>query len=148
MDYTETYIIDIFNIALKNKNDKSYINLDLQKGIIIYNSKNLSASTFASKFTATYGDLKTLNTYGSNIGTLSELAVFYNNNMIKDLTVIVKGDIDPNGKFSITDVVNLCNLLFGKAKLSEYQKIAADMNNDSKYSITDVVKLCDLLFNK
>ena len=145
--YTKTYLIDNLIIKLKNSSDSSYITLNLTKGIIIYNGKNLSASTFLSKFTSNYGTLKTASTYGSNIGTLSKLNAIYNGNTLKSLTVIVKGDIDPNGKFSITDVVNLCDQLFGKAKLSEYQKIAADMNSDSKYTITDVVKLCDLLFN-
>lgn len=147
IDYTKTYLIDNVVIKLKNSSDSSYITLNLKQEIVIYNSKNLSASTFLSKFTTNVGTLKNVKTYGSNIGTLSKLEDVYNGQTIKSIIVIVKGDIDPNGKFSITDVVNLCDQLFGKAKLSEYQKIAADMNSDSKYTITDVVKLCDLLFN-
>ena len=56
-------------------------------------------------------------------------------------TLIVIGDIDGNGKISITDLVRL--KLFSVSILipDEIEKIASDMNGDGKISITDLVQL-------
>lgn len=55
--------------------------------------------------------------------------------------VVVKGDVDGNGKISITDLVKL-NLYNVHIKTpSELEKIAADINEDGKISITDLVLL-------
>jgi len=66
---------------------------------------------------------------------------------MEEYTIVVKGDVNPNGKFDITDVVNLCNELFDKVELNGMYFMASDMNDDGKIDITDVVKLCNLLFN-
>ena len=66
--------------------------------------------------------------------------------ILKTLLVIVKGDVNPSGRIDITDVVNVCNKMFGKLTLSDYQFIAADMNNDSKIDITDIVMICNRMF--
>lgn len=56
-------------------------------------------------------------------------------------TIIVKGDINGDGKISISDVVK-CNLYNAHIKVpNSIEKIAADLNVDGKISITDVVKL-------
>ena len=56
-------------------------------------------------------------------------------------TLIVIGDIDGNGKISITDLVRL--KLFSVSILipNDIEKIASDMNGDGKISITDLVQL-------
>lgn len=59
----------------------------------------------------------------------------------KVYTLIVKGDINCDGKITITDVVR-CNLYNVHIKVpNEIEKIAADVSGDGKISITDVVKL-------
>lgn len=59
----------------------------------------------------------------------------------KVYTLIVKGDVNCDGKITITDVVR-CNLYNVHIKVpNEIEKIAADVSGDGKISITDVVKL-------
>lgn len=56
-------------------------------------------------------------------------------------TLIVKGDINGDGKITITDVVK-CNLYTVNIKVpNELEKVAADVSEDGKISITDVVQL-------
>ncbi len=54
---------------------------------------------------------------------------------------IVKGDIDGNGKISITDVVKANLYSVHIQTPNDMQKIAADINEDGKITITDVVQL-------
>lgn len=59
----------------------------------------------------------------------------------KVYTLIVKGDVNGDGKITITDVVK-CNLYSVHIKVpNEIEKIAADVSGDGKISITDVVQL-------
>lgn len=59
----------------------------------------------------------------------------------KVYTAIVKGDINGDGKITITDVVR-CNLYNVNIKVpNETEKIAADVSGNGKISITDVVRL-------
>lgn len=59
----------------------------------------------------------------------------------KVYTAIVKGDINGDGKITITDVVR-CNLYNVNIKVpNEIEKIAADVSGNGKISITDVVRL-------
>ena len=74
------------------------------------------------------------------------MKVLYNDTLIKELTLIVKGDVNPSGRIDITDIVNVCNKMFGKQSLDLYQTQSADMNDDSKIDITDIVLLCNMLF--
>ena len=146
IEYTKTYLIDNLVISVKNEADKSFIKIDTQRGLIIYDSKALEAATFIAKLKASYGTLKPVKLYNGNVGTLSEVQAVYNNEIIKDLLVVVKGDVNPSGRIDITDIVNVCNKMFGKISLSTYQFIAADMNNDSKIDITDIVMICNRMF--
>lgn len=146
--YTEDYIIDFPKLTVKEKEDEKYIKIDYTKGIIIYNQAELNESKFVDRLIATLGDIKTVNIYGGKIGTLSKIQLHYNSIVIGDYVIVVKGDIAPNAAFDITDVVRLCNKMFGKIELDQYLTIAADMNDDSKIDITDVVLLCNRLFNK
>lgn len=148
ISYTEQYIIDYPKLMTKIKDDEKYINIDNENGLIIYNQRELDAVKFVDRLIATLGDINVLQLYGNKIGTLSMIELQYKTIMIGDYVIIVKGDIAPNAAFDITDVVKLCNKLFEKENLNEYQIIAADMNSDSKIDITDVVLLCNILFNK
>lgn len=59
----------------------------------------------------------------------------------KVYTLIVKGDVNGDGKITITDVVR-CNLYNVHIKVpNEIEKIAADVSGDGKISITDMVQL-------
>jgi len=146
VEYTKTYLIDNLTIDVRNAADRSFIKIDTENEVIVYSGEDLKATNFIKKLVVNYGDIKSANTYNGNIGTLSKVQVVYNSNILKNLTIIVKGDVNPSGRIDITDVVNICNKMFGKLNLSEYQFIAADLNNDGKIDITDIVKLCNMLF--
>lgn len=56
-------------------------------------------------------------------------------------TLIINGDIDGNGKISITDLVRLKLFTVSILVPSSIEKVAADMNGDGRITITDLVKL-------
>lgn len=147
IDYTKSYLIDNFEITVKNKTDEKLIDIQSENGLIIYDNKNLSSSVFISKLKASYGSIRIMKTYNGNVGTMSEVEGVYNNEVLKSLLVVVKGDVAPSGKIDITDIVNVCDKMFDKKSLSKYQFIAADMNDDNKIDITDVVMICDRMFS-
>jgi len=146
VDYTEQYILEYELLTHKVTSDKKYITIDAESGLIIYNQYDLNAINFTNRLISTLGNINTLNIYGGNIGTLSKIQVQYKEVVIGDYTIVVKGDIAPNGAFDITDVVKLCNKMFELEQLDNYSLIAADLNNDSIIDITDVVMLCNILF--
>ena len=142
--YTKSYLIDDLELTLKNDSDKTYIKIDTD--IIIFKGENLDINNFINKLLVSYGNIEVDNDYNGNIGTLSKMKVLYNDTLIKELTLIVKGDVNPSGRIDITDIVNVCNKMFGKQSLDLYQTQSADMNDDSKIDITDIVLLCNMLF--
>ena len=144
--YTKNYLLDVIDIEVKEESDKSFISINKNSGLIVYDLDKLSTTEFINKLFTSYGNFSISNTYKNNIGTLSILKITYNNVLLKEFKLIVKGDINPSGRIDISDVVKLCNKMFGKENLDMYQMIAADMNDDSKIDITDVVKLCNKLF--
>lgn len=58
-----------------------------------------------------------------------------------DYTVIVKGDVDGDGKIFATDYVKVRNHIMGKTSLSEVSLKTADINGDGKIFATDYVKI-------
>lgn len=146
INYTKNYLLDVIDIEVKEESYKPFISIDKESGLIVYNLDKLSTTEFINRLFTSYGNFSISNTYKNNIGTLSILKITYNNVLIKEFKLIVKGDINPSGRIDISDVVKMCNKMFGKENLDMYQMMAADMNDDSRIDITDVVKLCNKLF--
>lgn len=147
INYAKSLLIDITGLTLKNEIDKPNIVIDYNSGLILTYLTNLNSDAFINKLYAGTNKIEKSNLYGENIGTLSKIKVYFGTSLMEEYTLVVKGDINPNGKFDITDVVNLCNELFDKVELNGIYFMASDMNDDGKIDITDVVKLCNLLFN-
>ena len=118
----------------------------MAREMIIYNGTSLDVS-IVEKLVSNYGFLRTINLFGSNLGTGSRVQIINNDLVVKDFLFIVKGDVNPSGRLDISDVVRMANKMFGKISLSEYETIAADMNDDNKIDITDIVYLCKKIFN-
>lgn len=59
----------------------------------------------------------------------------------KIYTLITIGDINGDGKISITDLVKLKLFSINILTPNKIEKIASDINNDEKITITDIVKL-------
>ena len=64
-----------------------------------------------------------------------------NGEVIQTLTVVVTGDVNGDGKISITDLVQINSHLLKKNELSGAAASAADVNADGKISITDLVQI-------
>lgn len=57
------------------------------------------------------------------------------------------GDVNDDGKVSVTDVVTL-NMIIAKKEGISYNEMAADVNQDGKISITDIISICQMMANK
>lgn len=66
----------------------------------------------------------------------------------KQYTLVVTGDVNGDGRISITDVVALQAHVVGKQTLTGAYAEAADLNNDGRISITDVVKAARVIVGK
>jgi beta-N-acetylglucosaminidase len=87
----------------------------------------------------------TLPEISNHLGRSYELTKDENNVLylvIEDVEVIVlKGDVNGDGKVTITDLVMLHLTISGVDKFEEFNTRNADMNSDGKISITDIVML-------
>ena len=59
----------------------------------------------------------------------------------RTLTVVVTGDINGDGKCTLTDMVQLRSHLLKKSTLKAAALQAADINGDGKCTLTDMVQL-------
>ena len=146
-NYTRSKLIDLdLLVTVKYEKDKKIIKIDYENGIIIYNSKDLNPSTFINKLSVNYGELRESKTYNGKIGTKSRLSVYYEENLLKFFDIIVRGDINPDAKIDITDLVVLCDKMYGLVDLDFYRKTAADFDDNDIIDITDLVYLCDKIY--
>lgn len=60
---------------------------------------------------------------------------------IQSLTMVVTGDVNGDGKCSISDLVQINSHLLGRQKLGEAFLQAADINGDGKCTISDLVQI-------
>ena len=63
-------------------------------------------------------------------------------------TVVVKGDVNGDGKIYATDYVKVKNHIMGKSKLVGAYYMAADINNDSQIYATDYMKIKNHIMGK
>ena len=61
--------------------------------------------------------------------------------VMQTLTVVVTGDVNGDGKITITDLVQINSHLLKKNELSGANAAAADVNADGKITITDLVQI-------
>ena len=66
----------------------------------------------------------------------------------KAYTLVVKGDVNGDGKITLTDVVALQSHVLEKKKLEGAYREAADLNGDGSVSLTDVVKAARVIIGK
>ena len=62
-----------------------------------------------------------------------------------DTVLIVNGDINGDGRVSVTDLFILKNLIIGKVNLNRSSKMGADTNLDKNITITDMTVLKNLI---
>ena len=59
----------------------------------------------------------------------------------KEYIIIVKGDINKDGKVNITDIMKLKDIIVNNLYEDVLVQKAADLNNNNKINITDVMLL-------
>lgn len=60
--------------------------------------------------------------------------------------LLIKGDVNNDGKVTITDAVAIMNYVFGNPSI-DFNLDVADVNGDSKVTITDAVAVLDIILN-
>lgn len=115
--------------------------IDAQRKYISRIKPEISISTFKSNINSNV-NYKIYDTSGNQVSNTNNVTTGMKLKTEKqEYILIVKGDINGDGKISITDLVRV-NLYNVKMRTpNEVEKIASDINGDGKISITDVVQL-------
>lgn len=147
--YVSTYLKDeiIPSLDKKDDNDKN-LNINNVSKLLSINYTNLDKDNVLDKVEVKNASTQYLNLYNGNVGTKTKLVLNGNNGDTLEYTIIVKGDVASFGAIDITDVVGICNKMFGKKTFDEYEMLAADINDDGNIDITDIVKLCNKIFGR
>lgn len=153
---TKTYTITVVRSGTNNSDtdytvssSKYSIGSSYVTGIAV----GTKASTFVKNISATNCTLKLLTSSGSeNTGTVAtgnKLAVYVDGKQVKTYTVVIYGDINGDGKISVTDMARLYRYMNGKVSLSACYRAAADANRDGKEAkVTDMARLYNYLNGK
>ena len=75
------------------------------------------------------------------VGTGMTVEYSVDGQQIQTLTVVVTGDVNGDGKCSISDLVQINSHLLGRQNLSGVFLQAADINGDGKCTISDLVQI-------
>ena len=147
--YVSTYLEEeiIPSLDKKDESDKN-LNINNVSKLLSINYTNLDKDIVLNKVVVKNATSQYSNLYNGNVGTKSKLILNGNNGDTIEYTIIVKGDVGSFGAIDITDVVGICNKMFGKKTFDEYEMLAADINDDGNIDITDIVKLCNKIFGK
>lgn len=78
-------------------------------------------------------------TKDSLVGTGTVINVVENDKTIAKYTVLIRGDVNGDGKISSSDYVNIKNNIMGSVSLNNVKKLGADVNKDGKVSSSDYV---------
>ena len=65
-----------------------------------------------------------------------------------EYTLVITGDINKDGKLSVTDIAKLKLHLIEKEVLQDCRYLAADINGDGRLSVTDLAQLKLLIIGK
>ncbi|HHU84676.1 MAG TPA: leucine-rich repeat protein [Clostridiales bacterium] len=74
---------------------------------------------------------------GGAIGTGAVTEVYYGKNLIEQKVMVLKGDINGDGKVKTTDARNALRGALSLDELNDVQILAADVNNDGNLKATD-----------
>ncbi len=77
----------------------------------------------------------------SLIGTGMEIRLMSGDNVLATIFVVVTGDINGDGKITVTDMLAIKAVILQMNALSGAAALAADVNNDDGISITDFVQV-------
>lgn len=119
---------------------KEYINNSNKLKYVLLKSSEVKAGTISNK------NYKILNREYKEIDSNSIVGTGYGlkiNNVT--YTLIIKGDINGDGKCSVSDLVKIRNNLIGTNELNSIETLGADTSEDGQVSIMDLVKMRQMI---
>lgn len=75
-----------------------------------------------------------------NIGTNTLIKIYKNEQLYKEFTAVVKGDITGDGLISLADMSKFYNYYQGNITVNRYFELSADVSGDGKFSLADLSK--------
>ena len=148
-DYIRSFLVDASYIELVNEEDSSYITIDNEEYLIIYDSTELDSEVVLSKLKAIYGELVVEQDFNGKIGTTSKVVNKINDNVSITYTVVVKGDVYPDGKISSLDYIRIKKHIMGDSIITDkLLAIAANANSDDKISSKDYVRIKNIIMKE
>ena len=81
---------------------------------------------------------------GATMKTGDQIRIMAPNGAIwASLTVVIYGDVNGDGRISISDLIMLRDKILGDLSFSDIQALAADVTNDTRTSISDLIDIRD-----
>ena len=75
----------------------------------------------------------------SIVGTATLISIIENGNILAEYNIVVKGDVNGDGKITASDYVFVKNNIMGTSSLNNIQRLGADVNGDGKITSSDYV---------
>ena len=124
----------------------------IQDGVITQIPANLTIADFLegipeAEYIWFYQDGKEVPS-DSLVATGMELQLIVGVQIMQKLSVVVKGDVNGDGKISITDMLLVKSHLLNKTNLTDPYFNAADINGDGNTTITDFIQIKAFLLGK
>ncbi len=118
--------------------------------------RKIPAETTAEKLTAGINEREYITIFngsavvsGKTLAGTGMVVELLDGDKVNDqVTVVVTGDVNGDGKITITDMIMVKSHLLKKSTLTGAAAYAADTNGDGKISITDFVQMKSHLLNK
>lgn len=148
-DVTPTFVnatrtINITSNTILNHIISNTYNIDLTKSYICGIEKNTSITLLKSKLSNPSDQIRVFYKNGTenlnnNIGTGMKVKLYYGNECLQTLTVVIKGDVDGDGYVGLGDLVSIRNDLLEFERLSDEYKSAGDLYGEGKITLNDLV---------
>ena len=140
-DFSQAVTVDYFKPELISS---AVLSVDRTKKLISGVSAGITTESFLSNLSSS-ADVTVYrgNTAVSSselIGTGMIVRRKQGGNVIDELKIVVTGDLNGDGKLTLTDFVQLKSHIMAKTVLAGAYAAAADLNNDSRITLTDFVK--------
>jgi beta-N-acetylglucosaminidase len=132
---TRTYTVNVYRKAPDTNEEEGYQwNTDKYKvdTYITGVSPETSAEDFLSAFTTQGCELKLLTATGEEntgfVATGNKLAVYVDGSLVSNQEIVIYGDVNCDGKITMSDLLSVNRHIIGTIKLSEAKLEAGDVN--------------------
>ena len=140
----ENLLIGDYDIKLIKNHDSS-LTIDRARELIIVD-KIFKVNDFQRQIILAnegFGILKYNFNNLANVATKSLVTVTENDEVMKKYTVVVKGDVDSNGRITVTDVLETAHAALKSRTFDEFEFIAADLDYSNRITVTDVLEIAN-----